>query len=58
MLKTNYKVKTFTEWLMACKDFEEKLKIFKQISDCDAKVKMFVGPDYYGIEITITHEKN
>ena len=34
---------------------KDKLEIFKTISDCNAKVKMFVGPREYGIEITITN---
>tara|TARA_R110002012_G_scaffold290922_1_gene485138 strand:+ start:582 stop:758 length:177 start_codon:yes stop_codon:yes gene_type:complete len=58
MLRTNYIMKSFEEWMLACRDFDDKLEIFKTISDCNAKVKMFVGPREYGIEITITNEKD
>tara|TARA_R110002020_G_scaffold454521_1_gene670316 strand:+ start:598 stop:774 length:177 start_codon:yes stop_codon:yes gene_type:complete len=58
MLKTNFKGKDFKEWIEASIEFEKKLEIFKTISNCKPHITMFIGKEYYGIEIRIENEKN
>ena len=58
MLKTNYRIKKFEDWIKTSIDFEKKLKNFKKISNCDSKLTMFVSKEYYVVQIEIEYEKN